>query len=401
MYTVTVVYPTDPLGIVPGGTDTCIRDILRCAPPDIEMRLVGVTDDPVARPVGSWQDCEVGGATFKFYPLMSVADLKRQMRIPLSAQFTVRLLAKPGILKDSDVIQFNRIEPAFATLGVHAPKVLIIHQNMNVLNDKSSDIRWKYFPSLYFKIEDFILKRIREVFIVREDAVKEYQQRFPSKAENIRFLPTWMNPKLFYYLGDAEKRKQREQLLSELKLDEENKLMIFVGRFDHQKDPIYLLDSLAALLRKRSDWDMVLVGDGILRADVEARIEALGLGQRVHLLGARSQDEVASFLRASDLLLLSSAYEGMPRCVVEALGCGVPVVTTKAGEVNLLIDQGKNGYIVEPKDPELFCQHVDQALGQLKQLQGEPCLRAVEQYGADVVLAGLYDTYRRYAAGGT
>ncbi len=91
MYIVTIVYPTDPLGVVPGGTDTCIRDILRCAPSDIEMRLVGVTADPVARPVGRWLDCEVSGKGFKFYPLMSVADLERQMRIPLSAQFTFRL----------------------------------------------------------------------------------------------------------------------------------------------------------------------------------------------------------------------------------------------------------------------------------------------------------------------
>jgi glycosyltransferase involved in cell wall biosynthesis len=396
---VCIVYPTDALGIVPGGTDTCIRDILRCAPDDVDMHLVGVTTDAISRPVGRWTQCKVSGKDYKFFPVMSVNDLKTQMKIPLSLQFTLKLIGKSSVFSNIDVLQFNRIEPALSLLGLRQPKVLIIHQNMNVLSNKNSDIRWKYIPSLYFKIEDFIINRLKEVFIVRENAVVEYRQRFPEKADNIQFLPTWMNPRLFYYLEETEKSAARENILNDIGGKPTDKLLIFVGRLDHQKDPLYLIESLAELKTTRSDWQVVIIGDGVLRASVEKSLQDNNLDACVHLLGAQSQDDVASMLRASDLLLLSSAYEGMPRCVVESLGSGVPVVTTKAGEVTLLIDQGKNGYIVEPRDSALFAEHIHKAMCQLGEFKGEPCLKAVKQYRADVVLENLYGTYRHYSKG--
>jgi glycosyltransferase involved in cell wall biosynthesis len=110
-----------------------------------------------------------------------------------------------------------------------------------------------------------------------------------------------------------------------------------------------------------------------------------------------SQDRVAEYLRASDLLLLSSAYEGMPRCVVESLGCGVPVVTTDAGEVTLLVKNDINGYIIEDHSPDTFANSIVKALGKLEGLRGQPCLDSVDIYRADIVLSNLYETYRHYA----
>jgi len=397
MHIITIVYPTDPLGIVPGGTDTCIRDILRCAPDDMEMRLVGVTSDSLSRPVGRWHNCEISGKSFKFYPVLSVDNLKHQMRIPLSAKFTLRLLFCRKILKDSDIIQFNRIEPALATIGISIPKLLIIHQNMNVLKNKSSDIRWRYFPYLYFKIEEYIIRRMKEIFIVREDAVNDYKQRFPEMSNKINFLPTWMNPELCYYENRQQKVMMRKNLFENKKISLNGVMMIFVGRFDHQKNPLLLIDSIAEVFKKKSTGSIVLIGDGVLKSEIEKRIQQHNINDRAFLLGALSQDDVSGFLRASDLLLLSSAYEGMPRCVVESLGCGVPVVTTNVGEVRLVVEDGVNGYIVEENSVTCFSAAIIKALSNLNKLSGQPCLDAVRTYRADTILKILYDTYRRYA----
>ena len=390
---ITIVYPTDPLGVVPGGTDTCIRDILRCAPKDLEMQIVGVSTDSKARPIGRWTECEVSGRKFKFYPVLAVDDLEKQMKIPLSLQFTLRLITYRRVFHNSTVIQLNRIEPFLALLNIRAPKLLIIHQNMNVLKSKSSDIRWKYLPGLYFKFEGFVIRRMREVFIVREDAVHEYRHRFPKQKDSIHFLPTWMNPALFFYVSEQEKKLKREELPA-IKVGENEQLIIFVGRLDHQKDPLYLIDILTSLKSKRRGWKMLVIGDGVLRKQVETSIKDNDLEGDVFLLGAVSQDRVAEYLRLSDLLLLSSAYEGMPRCVVEALGCGVPVVTTNAGEVTRLIKQGENGYIVEEKDPDRFSDYIISTLDNIASFRGRPCLDAVEAFRADKVLETLYETYR-------
>jgi len=396
MPVVTIVYPTDPFGIVPGGTDTCIRDILRCSPNDISLQLVGVTTHPNKYPIGQWSDCEISGKAFRFFPLMDVNNLEKQMKIPLSAKFTLKLFRKK-IFVNSDVIQLNRIEPGLALLGTNIPKILIIHQNMKVLENKNSDIRWKYLPGVYFWFESFIIRRLKEVFIVREDAVVDYKERFPDKINNIHFLPTWMNPDLFYHETDDQKSRSRDTVFPKFNIPTSKNIMIFVGRFDHQKDPLLLIDSIAKVFNQQSTGQLLLIGDGVLKENVITRIEEHGIADRIHLLGAVSQDEVASYLRASDLLLLSSAYEGMPRCVVEALGCGVPVVTTNVGEVALLVSNDINGYIVEERTADQFSSAVNKAISKLESFKGQPCLDAVKSYRADVVLKKLYDTYRHYA----
>ncbi|MGH9893273.1 MAG: hypothetical protein ACREA0_15040, partial [bacterium] len=64
-----IVFPTDPMGSVPGGIDTFIRGLLRWAPDDIDMSLIGMTTDGTAWPVGRWHVCNAGRHPFRFYPV--------------------------------------------------------------------------------------------------------------------------------------------------------------------------------------------------------------------------------------------------------------------------------------------------------------------------------------------
>ncbi|HMW16053.1 MAG TPA: glycosyltransferase [Pseudomonadales bacterium] len=397
MIRVSIVYPTDPLGLIPGGTDTCIRDIIRCAPDDIEMQLVGVTTDPLRRPVGKWTRCEINGAGFDFYPLLAVADLTRQSRIPLSVRYTWRLLFDRPF-RDVDVMHFDRIEPILPLFLSASAKVLILHQNMKVLHDKSSDIRWKYLPGGYFFLEKIILNRLDEIYIVREDAVSEYQKRFPRQSAHLHFLPTWMNPALFYLPDEADRLRNKQTLLHRFGWGADDPLMLFVGRLDHQKDPHLMVSAMVNLVETVKNTRLVLVGDGVLRGELEKMIALNGLEQHVKLFGVVAQEEVAVMLRSADLLLLSSAYEGMPRCVVEALGSGVPVVSTNVGEVSRLVTSGVNGSLVESRDPREFSAAILSVLQNIDRLRGAPCVDSVRAFQAKTVLSDLYQKYRQHAA---
>ena len=391
---VTIIYPTDPLGVVPGGTDTCIRDIIKCAPDDIRIRLIGVSNDVKTRPLMKWSQCLLAGKYFDFYPVVAVEDLRKQMKVPLSARFTWRLVGNSA-WKDSDILQFHRLEPALLFYKKPVHKVTVIHQNMNVLRDKNSDIRWKYFPNAYFWLEDMVLPKFDEIRIVREDAITEYRKRFPALADHIRFLPTWMNPDLFFVSESHVRCEIKRILLSSLGWPEDLILMISVGRLDHQKDPLRSLDVMALLTAKYPLLRYIMVGDGVLRPQVEKLISTLGLSDSVALVGAKPQEEVAGILRCCDLMLLTSAYEGMPRCVVESLGCGVPVASTDVGEVKLLIHPGKNGMISADRSIESIADAVNDCIEHLNQYMGTPCAETVMQFSAMVVLQDLYQCYRR------
>ena len=108
-----------------------------------------------------------------------------------------------------------------------------------------------------------------------------------------------------------------------------------VGRLNPQKNHALLIEAFADPALARAGAHLLVVGDGELRADVEAQIEGLELGPRVHLLGVRR--DVPDLLAAADAFVLSSDYEGNPLVVMEALAAGRAVVATAVGCVPELV----------------------------------------------------------------
>jgi len=113
------------------------------------------------------------------------------------------------------------------------------------------------------------------------------------------------------------------------------KLLTFIGRLDQQKDPLMLLGIAEQCLPKLPDHDLVIVGEGPLRQGIERFIAGSSLRDRVHLLGWRP--DALAVLAASEMLLLTSKYEGMPNVVLEAMALGKPVMASRVeGVVELL-----------------------------------------------------------------
>lgn len=127
-----------------------------------------------------------------------------------------------------------------------------------------------------------------------------------------------------------------------------------VARMSEAKDHGNLLRAFHHVLQKRDDVLLALVGDGETRADVEKMIEELELGDAVLLLGRR--DNVPAYLRAMDVFVLPSRREGAPISVLEAMGCGLPVVATDVGGVSEIIRDGENGRVVPPRHHEALAE---------------------------------------------
>jgi len=110
MIKVTIVYPADPMGTIPGGIDTCIRDIIRLAPDNFQFSLLGATTNSKERPVGKWTVCNLNGIKFNFYPVYNIDNPEEQPKIPATIKFTFPLLInKPK--HEFDILQFHRLEP--------------------------------------------------------------------------------------------------------------------------------------------------------------------------------------------------------------------------------------------------------------------------------------------------
>ena len=130
-----------------------------------------------------------------------------------------------------------------------------------------------------------------------------------------------------------------------------------VGRLDYQKAPEVMLRALSLL---STPAILVWVGDGELATRAARQVQALGLGDRVLLLGNRS--DVPDLLPAFDVFALASRYEGLPCVVVEAQQCGIPVVATAVNAVPDVVIPGDTGLLVPPMRPDLLAAALDHAL---------------------------------------
>lgn len=390
---VCIVYPADPAGVIPGGIDTFIRGILRWVPPDIELSLVGVTTEPNERPVGQWTTCDLGRARFRFFPVVALNNPAGRSKIPLSVRFTLGLVRRrPRI--DADVLEFHRLEPSLVYLWDGRPQTAIVHQNMQNLANKQSDILWSHFPGFFFWLEDRLIPRFSSVYAVREDAVAWYQERYPVIADRFSFLPTWFDPEVYFPAAASAENNVRLALRREFGFPDDFTIAITVGRLDSQKDPMLVAESFRQLVRLHDDIGLVFVGDGTLREEVESYVREAGLADRVQFAGLRPAEQVAKMLRAADLFVLGSAYEGMPMCVLEALGSGLPVVTTDVGEVKKVVRHGYNGLVVGDRSPAAISGAMHDVITGLDRYRGEPCTSAASDYVPGMVLAPVYENYR-------
>jgi glycosyltransferase involved in cell wall biosynthesis len=116
-----------------------------------------------------------------------------------------------------------------------------------------------------------------------------------------------------------------------------------IGRLVPVKDHRLFLEIAASVARQRSDVRFLIVGDGPLRADLEAYARDLGIGSRVDFLGFQS--DVGPVLLGLDLLLFSSRSEGIPYALLEAMALGIPTVAPSVGGLPEILSDGENALL--------------------------------------------------------
>jgi glycosyltransferase involved in cell wall biosynthesis len=144
-------------------------------------------------------------------------------------------------------------------------------------------------------------------------------------------------------------------------------VVAWLGRMTEIKRADDLLRAFARLLPTVPDGYLLVVGDGPLRAELEALAAELGIAASCRFIGFRS--DVGAIYAASDTVVLTSANEGTPVSVIEAQAAGLPVVSTDVGGVRDIVADGLSGFVVPPGD-------VDAIAERLARLARDPALRA-------------------------
>lgn len=136
----------------------------------------------------------------------------------------------------------------------------------------------------------------------------------------------------------------REKVREELGLSNDTPLLVNVGRLARVKGQTYFLQALARL---QDGVHGMIAGDGDCREELEQEARDLGIAERVHFLGVRN--DVEHVLAAADIYVLCSiGSEGSSRATLEAMACGLPVVTTTVGMLPDIVKAGRTGLLAPP-----------------------------------------------------
>jgi glycosyltransferase involved in cell wall biosynthesis len=164
----------------------------------------------------------------------------------------------------------------------------------------------------------------------------------------------------------ADRDRIRTEVRAELGVPDGELLVLTVANIRPEKGYDVLLETTRILAEREVPVRVAAVGGGPMEDEIRERHRALGLGDRLQLLGQRH--DVLRLMAAADIYVLASHQEGMPVTLMEATSMGLPIVATSVGGVPQVVTDGIEGLIVPPGDPE-------QLADALQRVAADPVLR--------------------------
>jgi glycosyltransferase involved in cell wall biosynthesis len=217
---------------------------------------------------------------------------------------------------------------ACATLSHTPPIVRTRHVSTTIGNRAAT--RWLY-------------QRATRHIVTTGEALKEQLVRDNGfDPARLTSAPTGIDLERFQPRDRAGARQQ-------LSLDPARHYLGIVATLRNWKGHVYLLEAFRELAERFPDWDLLIVGDGPQRHNLERLIASLQLRHRITMPGNR--EDVERWFAAMDLFVLPSyGEEGVSQSVMQAMACGLPVISTTVGAIGEAVINGETGLLVPPRD---------------------------------------------------
>ena len=176
-----------------------------------------------------------------------------------------------------------------------------------------------------------------------------------TKEKSLKYLESFPDKKVKLIYNGVDKSKftnidLKSNIRKEFKIDEEDLLMVNVGRLHKQKGHKYLIESISKLKNRFDNFTVLIIGEGPLENKLKDRVDELNLNDYIIFTGFRK--DIPSLLKQSDFMVHTALWEGCPWVVLEALMSGLPVVATNSSSLPEIIREGENGYLAKDKDIE-------------------------------------------------
>ena len=341
-YCIGLIHPFDIRGTKVGGLETYLRDFVTFCPDNTRIVFVGVDAIGDLR-LGQLQEVTFRGRTFEFMPVLRYPDQQareaaKSIRESITAQFFAGLLRHfPAVARAFRLrrcsIDLRRVEFAWLPFLLRIPYIQMLHGE-GVPQLRMDSILKKYRFVHNFG-ERFAVATAQKFLCVNPMITERLKQTYPRHREKFDTLWTWVNTNVF-----------RPQPFPS---DGEPFRVIFAGRLDEFKVPPLMFKTIARLREKlagRVEFHYLGTSNPARFAEFSA------IADITVCHGFRDACGMAATLAQAHAGILTSEFEGMPRCVLETLAVGRPVVAVHLPQLEVVIEDGKSGFLVPREQSE-------------------------------------------------
>ena len=236
-------------------------------------------------------------------------------------------------------------------------------------------------------VSGFVKWNLRNADVVHAISQKLAQNARRFGAKRVVVIPNGVNGSIF---KSMDRKKLREQYGFSI----DAKIVVSVARLVPVKGLDYLIKAVSLLLQTDNKINLLIIGDGSQRAELEELISELKLDNRVRLMGTIPHEQIAGFLNQADVFVLPSLSEGLGIAIIEAMACGIPVIGTNVDGIPDIIKDNDNGVLVPPGDAEALAGAIDKLL-QDEELRGRLVVRGLEEVEQRFQWKNIYQQVRQ------
>jgi GalNAc-alpha-(1->4)-GalNAc-alpha-(1->3)-diNAcBac-PP-undecaprenol alpha-1,4-N-acetyl-D-galactosaminyltransferase len=274
------------------------------------------------------------------------------------------------------ILDTTNILALLALINTKYPVFVSEQNNPHVATGKI----WKYLRRLTYPLANRVVSTSK--------GVDEYFSWLPKKQRAVIYNPLAI---------DINTRDGCSNIFSEITGVEKNKKWIVaMGRLTEQKGFDILLDAFHKISITYPDWQLLILGEGELRSELESKRDCLGLNDKVVLPGRLNNP--FSVLKCADIFVLSSRYEGFGNVIIEAMACGLPVISTDcpSGPREIIRD-GIDGILVQNENVSSLSAAIVRLISNPQECQclSKNALQGVERFELKRIIQSweeLFDT---------
>jgi glycosyltransferase involved in cell wall biosynthesis len=324
-----------------------------------QLALVGITTNKNDI-VGKWFKKTINGVTYDYFALTKYNKSRSKHLLPdrLKCYWLLRLYKKRILQIDIQnvFVQRHEILPAIINFGYSN----ICYRFPGLESPLGISKYWfgKFFAGRFDKV--FFTSLIKTNLVLAsgdENAIMEMVKRSNGvlqRSSVIKF-PTRINTDIFKPMDRLESREK-------LNLPINSTIIVTTGRLAHFKGWEFMVDCFALFVKEVSDSRLVFIGDGEDFNKLQDYISFNSLNEKILMVGKKGPEMISLYLNASDLFIMGSLKEGWSTSLSEAIACGIPACVTNFSSAKEIILQGKNGYVVDERDKDIFVQTMIKAL---------------------------------------